>query len=373
MAGSVTFEGTVLRLSGVIGSEDLPAVQKQLDGIVAGGPRPLTIDLSGCKGLDTLAGATLFDRLRALSRQGYSVEYSGLPADAEASLESFKGFVERFRPVTASRGFRSQMEEIGEKVSELAAMSSGLWKFTGRTFAALAAIPGNLRLLRLQQVFYYMEQSGVRGVPIISTLCWMLGVILGFQAGYQLKSFAAELYMPDLIAYSMTWEIAPMLAAVLVAGRSGSAFAAELGTMKVRQEIDALSVMGFDVWSYLVTPKMLALLVVMPFLVLLADFFGLLGGLLVGGWYLNMPASVYLNRLDTVMLPLDIYWGMLKSLVFAVIIANVGCFMGMRVRGGAAEVGRATTSAVVTGIFLVIVADALISLLFIHIRPVVSV
>jgi phospholipid/cholesterol/gamma-HCH transport system permease protein len=127
--------------------------------------------------------------------------------------------------------------------------------------------------------------------------------------------------------------------------------------------------MGMDEWGYLVTPKMLALMAVMPFLVLVADFFGLLGGLLIGGWYLDMPASVYMARLDLVMMPIDIYWGMLKSLVFAVIIANVGCYMGMRVRGGAAEVGRATTSAVVTGIFLVIVADALISLLFVQVRP----
>jgi phospholipid/cholesterol/gamma-HCH transport system permease protein len=373
MPGSVILEGNVLRLSGVIGSEDLPRVLEAFDGISARGAGNLTIDLSACEGLDTLAGATLFDRALLLGKQGFAVKYEGLPPEAGASLKSFEEFAAGFRPKRLSRGFRYQMAEIGEKVAELGSLIAGLWKFAGRSFSAMAAIPGNPRLLRLHQVLYYMEQSGVRGVPIVATLCWMLGVVLGFQAGYQLKSFAAELYMPDLIAYSMTWEIAPMLAAVLVAGRSGSAFAAELGTMKVRQEIDALTVMGFDVWSYLVTPKMIALLVVMPFLVLLADFFGLLGGLLVGGWYLNMPASVYLGRLDQVMLPIDVYWGMLKSLVFAVIISNVGCFMGMRVRGGAAEVGRATTSAVVTGIFLVILADALISLIFIHVRPTVAV
>jgi phospholipid/cholesterol/gamma-HCH transport system permease protein len=373
MSGSGSFEGSILRLSGVIGSEDLPSVLKELERIEAGSPGPITVDFSACRGIDTLAGATLFDRFRALSSRGFQVGYTGASAETSAALKSFGEFMERFAPVRPRRDFHSQMEEVGEKAAELGGIASGLWKFAGRTFKALLAIPSNPRLLRPKLVLYYMEQSGVRGVPIVSTLCWMLGVVLGFQAGYQLKSFAAELYMPDLIAYSMTWEIAPMLAAVLVAGRSGSAFAAELGTMKVRQEIDALTVMGFDAWSYLVTPKMVALLVVMPFLVLLADFFGLLGGLLVGGWYLDMPASVYLGRLDQVMIPLDIYWGMLKSLVFAVIIANVGCFMGMRVRGGAAEVGRATTSAVVTGIFLVIVADALISLLFIQIRPTVIV
>jgi len=373
MAGVVLLQGSTLRLSGIIGSDEIATILEKLGSVEAAGPSRVSVDLSQCTGMDTLAGATLFDRLDAMSRGGFEIVYSGLPAEAESARSAFEAFVSSYRPKRPPRGFRIQMTEVGEKVAEMADTAVGLWKFAGRTFSALLMIPANPRLLRLHQVLYYMEQSGVRGVPIVATLCWMLGVVLGFQAGYQLKSFAAELYMPDLIAYSMTWEIAPLLAAVLVAGRSGSAFAAELGTMKVRQEIDALTVMGFDAWSYLVTPKMIALLVVMPFLVLLADFFGLLGGLLVGGWYLNMPASVYLGRLDLVMLPIDVYWGMLKSLVFAVIIANVGCFMGMRVRGGAAEVGRATTSAVVTGIFMVILADALISLLFVHIRPAVAV
>jgi phospholipid/cholesterol/gamma-HCH transport system permease protein len=222
-------------------------------------------------------------------------------------------------------------------------------------------------------VFYYMEQTGVKAIPIITVLCWLLGAILGYQAGYQMKNFGAELYMPALLAYSITWEIGPMLAAVLVAGRSGSAFAAEIGTMKVRQEVDALSVMGFNVFSYLVTPKMIALMFVMPILVLLANFAGLVGGLLAGGIFLNMPASIYLAELSKALIPMDVYWGMLKGILYAVLIATTGCYMGMRVRGGAAAVGRATTSAVVASIFLVIVSDALLSILFVHIRPGLSV
>jgi phospholipid/cholesterol/gamma-HCH transport system permease protein len=227
-------------------------------------------------------------------------------------------------------------------------------------------------VLRWQLVLYYIEQTGVKAVPIVGVLCWLLGTVLGFQGAYQLKTFAAELFMPDLVGYSITWEIGPLLAGILVAGRSSSAFAAELGTMRVRQEVDALQVMGFDVYAYLVMPKVTALIVVMPFLTLMADFFGLLGGLLIGGWYIDMPARYYLDRLGLVLLPIDFYWGVLKSLVFAVIIANVGCYMGITVKGGAAEVGRATTAAVVASIFLVILADALISLLFVQIRPTVA-
>jgi phospholipid/cholesterol/gamma-HCH transport system permease protein len=357
-----------VEIHGVIGAADIDAVDAAISS-AAVGDAPVVLDLSGCDGADLVSAATIRERSASGAGAGRAVELTGVPDSLTAVFSEMEEHARSYSPPRAEAGIHDQIEEIGGKVAEISGTVLGLKSFLARSVRAVAAIWRNPKLLRLHLVLYYMEQSGVRAIPIISTLCWMLGVILGFQAGYQLKSFAAEAFMPDLIAYGMTWEIAPMLAAVLVAGRSGSAFAAELGTMKVRQEIDALKVMGMDEWGYLVTPKMLALMAVMPFLVLVADFFGLLGGLLIGGWYLDMPASVYMARLDLVMMPIDIYWGMLKSLVFAVIIANVGCYMGMRVRGGAAEVGRATTSAVVTGIFLVIVADALISLIFVHVRP----
>lgn len=355
-------------IEGMLVADDVPGLAAALG---SSGEGDLEIDLGSCTGAELLAAAALREWVAAARSSGRSVTLKGASPGIASILDGFEQHAAGYRPPRSSWTLRKQFEDIGERVAEMAGIASGLRSFAVRTFFATAAIAGNRKLLRTRLAMYYMEQSGVRAIPIIATLCWMLGVVLGFQAGYQLRSFAAEMFMPDLVAYAMTWEIAPLLAAVLVAGRSGSAFAAELGTMKVRQEIDALKVMGFDEWSYLVTPKMLALMVVMPLLVLIADFFGLLGGLLVGGWYIGMPSSMYLSRLDLVLLPLDIYWGMLKSVVYAVIIANVGCFMGMRVRGGAAEVGRATTSAVVASIFLVIVADALISLIFVHIRPTV--
>ncbi len=334
---------------------------------------PLVIDLSGCTGAESTSLHRLAQAVDGAEAAGMTVSVAGASPEISERLDGTRSFVRAYRRRRPDSGFRAQMIEMGEKVAYVMGILKGLGGFAAATLRATLAIRRNPRLLRMRMVLYYMEQSGVRAVPIIATLCWMLGTVLGFQAGYQLKTFAAEMFMPDLVAYSMTWEIAPLLAAVMVAGRSGSAFAAELGTMKVRQEIDALEVMGLDAWSYLVTPKMIALMVVMPLLVLLADFFGLLGGLLIGGWYLGMPAHVYMSRLEFVLIPMDIWWGMAKSIVYAVIIANVGCFMGMRVKGGAAEVGRATTSAVVTGIFLVIVADALISLIFMQIRPTVVV
>ncbi|MCU0611329.1 MAG: ABC transporter permease [Candidatus Eisenbacteria bacterium] len=331
----------------------------------------VTLDLSECTGMETAAAATAFEA--TLSGPRASVSFPPGRPELREVFEAFRRLAPPATPPPRPGLLRAHLEGVGADVLAAGDVLHGLWRFAGQSARALLTAVRRPGSFRWSLALYHMEHAGVKAVPIVAMLCWLLGTVLGFQAGYQLKTFGAEIFMPDLLGYSITWEIGPLLAAILVAGRSSSAFAAEIGTMRVRQEVDALEVMGFDVYRFLVAPKVIALVLVMPVLILIADFFGLLGGLLIGGWYLNMPAPVYLSRLHLVMLPIDFYWGILKGLVFAVIIATVGCYMGTRVRGGAAEVGQATTAAVVTSVFLVIVADALISLLYIRIRPTVVV
>ncbi len=327
------------------------------------------LDFAACRGLDSIAAVTVFHFIRSLENAGVVVTIDGLGKDGSDQFDSFRNNEPRTVVIRTDESVREHFEDVGDHLLKFMGTVRGLWKFTCRTITEFVRTLGKPALVRWPQVFYYMDQAGVRAIPIIAVLCWLLGTILGYQAGYQMRNFGAELYMPALIAYSITWEIGPMLAAVLVAGRSGSAFAAEIGTMQVRQEVDALSVMGINIYSYLVIPKMVALMFVMPFLVLLANMAGLVGGLLAGGVFLGMPANIYLSELSKALIPMDIYWGMLKGILYAILVSTTGCYMGMRVRGGAAAVGRATTSAVVLSIFLVIVCDALLSILFIHIRP----
>lgn len=329
----------------------------------------VVFDFSSCRSMETAPTAMVYNVSRRLENMGVDVEWRNLPEEGRALLASFERQNAADGKKSRAWSVRGSIEDVGESGRAALKVAGGLWSFAGQTTWATISALLRPATVRWKMVRFYMEQGGVGAVPIVAVLCWLLGTVLGYMIGYQLKSFAAEAFMPDLISYAMVWEISPLIAAVLVAGRSGSAFAAEIGTMKVRQEVDALEVMGVNVFGFLVTPKMLALMCVMPFLTLLADMSGLLGGLLIGGWYLDMPASIFINRVNFVLLPIDFWWGMLKSIVYAVIIANVGCYMGMRVRGGAMEVGRATTSAVVTGIFMVIVADALIAIAFMHVRP----
>jgi len=364
------YSGFTFSIHGVLEDKEVDFIRDFLDehkrSIYDSGK--LVLDFTDSPGLDTVPAVVLYGFCKELSRAGVKVSRNGA-SDVIEKLFSTLAQFDTTEPRETRMSIRAHFELLGKNVYEFGETISELGHFMGETLSAFAGMVIHPLKVRWPMVLYYMEESGYKAIPIVAVLPWLLGVVLGYQAGYQMRVFGAVTFMPALIGYSITWEIGPMLAAVLVAGRSGSAYAAEIGTMQVREEVDALRVMGFDVFSYLVTPKMIALLCVMPFLVLLANVTGIFGALLAGSLFLDLSPATFVSELGIALIPLDILWGMLKSVVYAVIIANVGSYMGMKVRGGAAAVGKATTSAVVLSIFMVIIADALLSLLFIHIRP----
>jgi phospholipid/cholesterol/gamma-HCH transport system permease protein len=210
------------------------------------------------------------------------------------------------------------------------------------------------------------EQSvaiGVNAFPIIGLLSLLLGLIMAFQSAYQLQQFGANIYVANLVVISMVREFGPMMTGIMLAGRSGSAIAAELATMKVQEEIDALRTMGISPARYLILPRMIAITVVTPALVLMSDIIGVFGGFLIGTMYLDLSPETYINQtLITVTLG-DVFNGLTKSLIFAWIIGTIACYSGVNVRGGASGVGRATTRAVVASIFMIIVADSIFTTL----------
>ncbi len=207
-----------------------------------------------------------------------------------------------------------------------------------------------------------VEQAVVIGVDallIISLLSFLLGLIMAFQSAYQLQQFGANIYVANLVGISMVREFGPMMTAIMLAGRSGSAIAAELGTMKVQEEIDALKVMGLEPIRYLVLPRLLALTLVQPALTLIADFVGILGGLLIGTTILDLSTSSYIDQTIASVSLMDFANGLSKSVVFAWIIGITGCYFGLQIKGGASSVGTATTRSVVASIFMIIVADSI--------------
>jgi phospholipid/cholesterol/gamma-HCH transport system permease protein len=218
------------------------------------------------------------------------------------------------------------------------------------------------RMVRWPDVALYMEKVGVDGLPIVGLISFLLGLIIAFMSSLQLASFGANIFVASLVAVAMVRELGPIMTAVLIAGRSGSSFAAEIGTMKVNEEVDALEVMGYNPTAFLAIPKVLASLIVIPLLTLYADLLAITGGMMVGVLGLDLSVYSYVQQTIKSLDVSDVTSGLLKSMFFAVIIAGVGCQRGFTVRGGAQAVGTATTSAVVTAMFLIIVTDSIFAI-----------
>jgi len=222
--------------------------------------------------------------------------------------------------------------------------------------------------VRWKDVLLYMKKVGVDGLPILGLISYLLGLIIAFMSSLQLKQFGANMYVASLVAIAMVRELGPIMTGILVAGRSGSAFAAEIGTMKVNEEVDALVTMGFDPVRFLAIPKVFASILVVPLLTFFSDLFGILGGMTVGVLGLDLTIHTYTELTSWALEVFDVVSGVVKSMVFAILIAGIGCQRGFQASGGAEAVGNATTSAVVAGLFLIIVADSTFAIILNYVR-----
>ncbi len=218
--------------------------------------------------------------------------------------------------------------------------------------------------IRFKACVNEMVKAGYNSVPIISVISFFIGVILAFQAAYQLKKVGALIYVANLVGVSLTRELGPIITAIIVSGRSGSAYAAEIGSMKAAEEIDALISMGINPVRFIVVPKLIALMVMVPALTIFSDLIGIFGGFVLSTTILEIHPSNYFQQTINALLVKDILTGLMKAWAFGVVITIVGVYQGFMVKGGAEEVGRRTTSAVVASIFLVIVSDLFFTALF---------
>ncbi|HAO21819.1 MAG TPA: hypothetical protein DCQ37_15950, partial [Desulfobacteraceae bacterium] len=199
-------------------------------------------------------------------------------------------------------------------------------------------------------------------------ISFLLGLIMAFMSSIQFRQFGASIYVASLVAFAMVSELGPIMTAIVVAGRSGSAFAAEIGTMKISEEIDALSTMGFDPILFLAIPRLIAAVVMVPLLALFSNLFAISGGMMVGVFMLNLTPNTYIKQTLVALTLKEVIWGMGKSGVFAGLIAGIGCMRGFQAKGGASAVGNAATSAVVSSIFLIILFDSIFAVIRSYIR-----
>ena len=259
----------------------------------------------------------------------------------------------------------TQLVLIGQRSVEYFQQLGNLMAFLGQTLAVGFTVLRSPRRMRFTSTINLMEEVWVRALPIVGTLVFLIGVVLAYQGVEQLKRFGAQAFTVDMVGLSVLREIGVLLTAIIVAGRSGSAFTAQIGTMKVNLEVDAMSTMGLNPIEVLVLPRIIALVLTMPLLVFFADLMGLLGGGLACWLFLDFTLSQYLDRVQDVVAVGHFWVGLIKAPVFAFVVAIVGCYEGLQVTGSAESVGKLTTKSVVESIFLVIILDAAFSIMFV--------
>ncbi len=322
-------------------------------------------DCSGLHRLDTCGALIL---LRLLARGGHADAIERLQGLRKADADLLRLLIERrsapAEPKTRAHGFIALLARMGAALERIWIDSRGLLGFVGLTLVTLAKVLGGRRRLRLTSTVFHMEQTGLDAVPIVALLTFLVGAVVAFLGATVLRDFGASIFTVELVAYSFLREFGVLLTAILLAGRSGSAFTAQIGSMKSREELDAIRALGLDAVELLVLPRLLALLVMLPLLTFIGMMSGLLGGALVGSAALDISPGMFISRLYE-MTEIRHFWvGMIKAPVFAFLIAVVGCLEGMKVAGSAESVGRHTTSSVVQSIFLVILFDALFAMFF---------
>jgi len=344
------------RIRGALTITRAASIQREIDAEAD----PLLIDLSGVERMDTVGAWLVY---RAMRDRG--AKLAGASPESQSLLDQVAEFDKpvQVRPEEPAT-FLRMIGEIGEWIAESGRTIVGLLGFFGATLVGMANVISHPKRFRLNAVVQRFDVVGVRALGIIGLMSFLIGIVIAQQGAVQLQQFGAEIYTINLIGRITVRELGTLMTAIMVAGRSGSAFAAQLGTMKITEEIDAMRTIGVSPIEALVIPRLIAAVVMMPLLAFWAMLMSLLGGGIFVWLSLGIPPLTYVQRLGEVIPATDLWVGLIKAPVFGFIIALAGCFQGMQVKGDSEEVGLRTTLAVVQSIFLVIVLDSVFAVFF---------
>lgn len=339
----------------------------QLETILAEQPwsglKVVQFDLSAISAMDT-AGAWLLHRtMRKCETLGCTVSLSGQRTEHMDMLQIIAQTGVAVESLH-TRPRQNLLEKIGHTSWPHVQQLVGMLAFVGESTAVMMRAIAQPSRIRWRPILFNLQHAGFNALPIVGLLAFLMGVVISFQGAGQLQRYGANIFIADLVGLSILRELAPLMTAIIVAGRSGSAFAAQIGSMKMTEEIDALRTIGIAPIELLVLPKILALMIALPLLTVFADIMGVLGGMVMAKTQLGVSYTDFLDRFDNAVKLSALMVGIGKAPVFAAIIAVVGCFQGFRVGNRSDSVGIQTTMSVVQGIFLIIVADALFSVIF---------
>jgi phospholipid/cholesterol/gamma-HCH transport system permease protein len=325
-------------------------------------PRRLVVDASQMTYCDGAGAALLLElRRHQMMSQGY-LEIRGLTPEVQELLDLYgRSLVEKLQPKTRDAG--PFVEQIGRAAVNVWHDAHTLLAFVGELAVALVGAAAHPRKVRWKDVLLTAELAGVNALPIIALIGFLLGLIMAFQSAIPMRQFGADIFVANLIGLSMIRELGPLLTAIILAGRSGSAFAAELGTMRVSEELDALTTMGLEPVRFLVVPRLIATVAMTPLLSVFSSLFGLIGGAVVMLSF-GFPLVTYIIQIQSAVTAGDLIGGLFKAFVFGIVVAGIGCLRGLQTKSGASSVGESTTRAVVSGLILITVVDGVFALVY---------
>jgi phospholipid/cholesterol/gamma-HCH transport system permease protein len=353
---------TVVRLHGDLRLLVADRMWQALNAQRPGQGRTLYVDFSDVPSADGASIALLTTFRAELKERGRGCEFLGLNDSLRDIVKLYEGNA-KLRP-RVRRKAQGLLDQIGHATLAIVLEGQMVIAFFGQMVIGMLNAIRAPRTMNWKELSPTMERAGADAVPIIGLINFLVGMVIALQAAAQLKRFGADIFMADLVGISVVREIGPLMTAIIMTGRTGAAFAAELGSMKTNEEIDALRTMGFGPMRFLVMPRAIALMIVAPLLTLLADLAGVVGGLLVGVKYMGLTATAYLNETQSAIHLEDVTSGLIKSVAFALAIALISSQQGLAASGGAEGVGRRTTSAVVSTLFALIMIDAVFTLFF---------
>ena len=341
--------------------DHLPDLERELVRMSWPRSRELVCEAGHVTAMDTGGAVLLYRTVTQLRRQGRQVSVEGLRAEFAELLRMVSANWDRIEAAPAPRP--GWLERLSRFMVDRARHIVTALGFIGESTVAVWQSLKRPSLIRGRALFRRLELDGFNALPITGLLAFLIGVVISYQGAEQLRKFGTNIFVVDLVGISLLREISPLIVAILIAGRSGSAYAAQIGTMKVTEELDAVQTLGLSPMQLLVLPRVFALMIALPLLTVYADGLGVFGGMLIASSLLNVSFTEFVSRFEEAVAVRHFLIGIMKAPFFAMIISLVGCYQGFQIRGGVDDVGRHTTTSVVQSIFLVIVFDALCSIL----------
>jgi len=350
-----------MNFSGELNLYTVNTLKRQIDTLSITILDEVDINLTAVTSMDTAAAIYINNIYRMFEKKNIRINTISDSQDIDDTLQLIRSQSLQSDPlIQPSKD--TFLQSLGKSVYNNYLGLLSFLNFLGHLFATKLYYLKSFKNIRFKEIAYEINDSGVRALGIISITSFLIGLVVAYQSAFQLKIYGANIFLVDMLGISILRELAPLITAIVIAGRSGSAFTAQIGAMKITEELDAMRTMGFDPYIFLVMPRIIALMIVLPLLIFVADIMGILGGMLVANVDLQITPSLFLDRFVEVVAVKHFFIGMIKGPFFAFLIASIGIYRGLMVKNDTQSIGFNTTKSVVEAIFAVIVCDALFSI-----------